>query len=237
MGRLGIMPDDTIPLFRQLNALSGLEIEGIYTHFSVADEDPDFTQSQLNTFRNVIRPLQATTGFRFKYIHACNSAAAFSTPDARFNMIRAGLAMYGLHPSDQVRLPAEFRPALSWKTVIAQVKQLPAGHPVGYGNTYITAQPEQVAVIPVGYGDGFRRAPHHWGEVLVRGQRAPILGRVSMEKTVISVDAIPGVSIGDEVILVGRQGDEVITAEDVAARLGTSNYEVVCSVLARVPRR
>jgi alanine racemase len=151
-------------------------------------------------------------------------------------MVRLGLALYGLHPSPQVRCPPDFRPALAFKTQVAQVKTLPSGSFVSYGNTYQTSGEQRIAVIPVGYADGFRRAPRHWGEVLVRGQRAPIVGRVCMDQTMIDVTAIPGVRQGDEVVLIGEQGKERITAEQVAERLGTINYEVVSEILARVPR-
>jgi alanine racemase len=151
-------------------------------------------------------------------------------------LFRPGIAVYGLHPSADVQLPEGFRPALAWKTQVAQVKELPAGSYVGYGATYRTSGPERIAVIPVGYADGFRRAPQHWGEVLLQGQRAPIVGRVCMDQTMINVTAIPGVRQGDEVVLIGAQGEDRITAEEVAARLGTINYEVVAGILARVPR-
>lgn len=237
MGRLGIMPDDAVTLFRHLGALRHIEIEGIYTHFSAADEDPDYTAYQLDVFKSVYKPLQATTGVKFKYIHAANSAATIAHKEAHFNMVRVGLALYGMHPSDKVRLPEGFSPALTWKTAIAQVKTLPPDHAVGYGNTYTTRREERVGIIPVGYADGFRRAPEHWGEMLVHGVRVPIIGRVSMEKTVVSLAAVPDVAIGDEVVLLGRQGNDIITAEEVAARLGTINYEVVCNILPRMPRR
>lgn len=237
MGRLGVMPDDAVTLFRHLGALRHIEIEGIYTHLSAADEDPDYTAYQLDVFKGVYKPLQATTGVKFKYIHAANSAATIAHKEAHFNMVRVGLALYGLHPSATVRLPEGFSPALTWKTAIAQVKTLPPDHPVGYGNTYTTRRDERVGIIPVGYADGFRRAPNHWGEVLVHGVRVPIIGRVSMEKTVVSLASVPDVAIGDEVVLLGRQGDDIITAEEVAARLGTINYEVVCNILPRMPRR
>jgi alanine racemase len=151
-------------------------------------------------------------------------------------MVRVGLAMYGLVPSPTVPLPPEFRPVLSWKTVVAQVKTLPPNHPVGYGRTYYTQSEERIAILPVGYADGFRRAPNTWREVLVHGQRAAVIGRVSMEKTAINVTAIPGVSVGDEVVLLGQQGDERLTAEAIAKQLGTINYEVVTSILPRIPR-
>ncbi len=235
LGRLGVLPRDAVHLFRHLKALHQLEVEGIYTHFSAADEDPEFTRQQLEVFNQVLRPLQAA-GFKFRYIHASNSPAVLAMPEANFNMVRVGLAMYGLHPSQAVSLPDAYQPVMGWKTVVAQVKTLPAGHHIGYGNTYTTTGSERVAVIPVGYADGFRRSPH-WGEVLIHGQRVPIRGRVSMEKTVVSVDHIPDVTIGDEVVLLGTQGGQRISAEEIAQRLGTINYEVVCSVLPRVPRK
>jgi alanine racemase len=152
-------------------------------------------------------------------------------------MVRVGVALHGLSPSDVVPIPPEFHPVMTWKTVVAQVKTLPPGSPVGYGQTYRTTGEERIAVIPVGYAYGFRRAPQNWGSVLVRGQIAPVVGRVSMEKTTINVTHIPDVNIGDEVVLLGRQGEQVITAEMIGERLGTNNYEVVCNALARIPRR
>jgi alanine racemase len=133
-------------------------------------------------------------------------------------------------------LPVGFRPALSWKTQIAQVKTLSSGSSVSYGNTYYTDRETKVAVIPVGYADGFRRAPRHWGHVLVRGRPAPIIGLVTMDQTMLDVTDIPGARQGDEVVLIGRQGEMAITVEEVAERLGTINYEVVSEILARVPR-
>ncbi|MBC7870005.1 MAG: alanine racemase, partial [Chitinophagaceae bacterium] len=237
MGRLGVMPKDAVAFFRHITALKSLEVEGIFTHFSSADEDPEYTSQQLKTFRDIIRPLQATTGWRFKFSHAANSAAMLAHPESHFNMVRLGLAMYGLQPSETVRLPDGFKPALTWKTVVAQLKTLPPEHPIGYGRMYETRDEERIAVLPIGFGDGFRRAPEDWGQVLIRGRRVPIIGRVSMEKTVVNVDSIPDISVGDEVVLLGRQGNEHITAEEIAARIGTNNYEVLCSILPRIPRR
>jgi Alr-MurF fusion protein len=151
-------------------------------------------------------------------------------------LVRTGIAVYGLDPSPGVRCPPDFRAALAWKTQVAQVKELPEGSYVGYGATYRTSGVERIAVIPVGYADGFRRSPQHWGEVLIRGQRAPIVGRVCMDQTMIDVTRVEGARQGDEVVLIGRQGNDCLSAEEVAARLGTINYEVVSAILARVPR-
>jgi len=236
MGRLGLLPDQVVPFVEEIRTLPGLDLEGIFTHFSVADaEDLEYTRWQLSRFRDVLEQL-AEIGVTFRYVHCANSAGLLRLPEARFNMVRLGLAMYGLQPSSHVALPEGFRPALAWKTTIAQVKTLPPGSYVSYGNTYRTQREETIAVIPVGYADGFRRAPTHWQAVLVRGQRAPIVGRVCMDQTMIAVSHIPNVRVGDEVVLIGRQGEDEITAEEVANWLGTINYEVVSEILARVPR-
>jgi alanine racemase len=235
MTRLGLLPDQVMPFFRSTRNLENLEIEGVFTHFSSSESDRAYTLSQLEVFQALLAPLRAA-GFQFRYIHAANTAAALHIPETRLNMVRVGIGLYGLAPGPEAPLPDDFRPAMAWKTSIALVKTVPPGTFVGYGNTYRTRAHERIAVIPVGYADGFRRAPQHWGAVLVGGQRAPIVGRVSMDMTMINVTNIPGVRIGDEVVLVGKQKDERITADDVAQQLGTISYEVVSTILARVPR-
>jgi alanine racemase len=236
MGRLGLLPEQVVAFVEKICPLRGLDVEGIFTHFSVADEENlDYTVWQLGRFREVLTDLERI-GVTFRAIHCANSAAALRLPDSHFDMVRIGLAMYGLEPSPHVSLPQGSRPALTWKTSVAQVKTLSPGSYVSYGNTYQTTDDETIAVIPVGYADGFRRAPTRWQAVLVRGQRALIVGRVCMDQTMISVDHIPDVRVGDEVVLIGRQGGEEITADQVARWLGTINYEVVSEILARVPR-
>ncbi len=236
MGRLGLLPDQTLDFVLGIRDLPGLVLEGLFTHFSVADEpDLSYTRTQLERFNRVLAELKEV-GVSVPLVHAANSSALLRLPESRFNMVRLGLAMYGLAPSPHVPLPEGLRRVLTWKTSVAQVKRLPPGSFVSYGNTYQTQAEETIAVIPVGYADGFRRGPQHWGEVLIRGERAPIVGRVCMDQTMIQVDHIPGVRVGDEVVLIGSQGEETITAEDVARRLGTINYEVVSVILARVPR-
>jgi alanine racemase len=258
MGRLGLLPDQAAAFVREVAQLPGIEIEGIFTHFSCADSDPAYTHVQLERFLGVIREIgdwrlgnrdwrleiqdsSPTAGSSIRYCHAANSAATLTMPEARLNMVRVGLATYGLSPFAPAPLPPEaqalnLRPALAWKTTLAQVKRLPAGHPVSYGATYHCPTDRLIAVIPVGYADGFRRGPANFGEVLVRGQRAPIVGRVCMDQTMVDVTDIPGARTGDEVVLIGHQGGQAITAEDVAARIGTINYEVVSAILPRVPR-
>ena len=236
MGRLGLLPDQAADFVRQARELPGLELEGVFTHFSSADElDRAYTLAQLAAFREVLRAVEEA-GVSPRWVHAANSAALLTLPESRFNLVRLGIAMYGLDPSPEVGCPPGFRPALSFKTTIAQVKALPAGSAISYGRAYHTAGPARIAVIPVGYADGFRRGPAHWGEVLVRGRRAPLVGRVCMDQTMIDVTAIPDAREGDEVVLIGQQGADRLTAEDVARRLGTINYEVISEILARVPR-
>jgi alanine racemase len=224
-----------LPFALDLQSMPNLVMEGIFTHFSVADGDPAYTRWQIERFESVLEAL-SRAGAGFPLVHAANSAAILTLPESHFSMVRLGIAMYGLQPSSQVRCPPDFRAALAFKTQVAQVKLLPSGSYVSYGNTYQTTGDQRIAVIPVGYADGFRRSPRHWGEVLVRGQRAPVVGRVCMDQTMIDVTGIPNVRQGDEVVLIGEQGGERITAEDVAERLGTINYEVVSEILARVPR-
>jgi alanine racemase len=237
MGRLGLFPEEVLPFLERTWHLPGILWEGIFTHFSVADdpaEDP-YTEEQIRRFTALLEELERA-GYHFPLVHASNSAALLRFPQARFNLVRPGIALYGLAPSVKVPLPPGFRPALRFKTMVAQVRDFPPGSSISYGRTYRTSGRQRIAVLPVGYADGFRRAPHHWGEVLIRGRRAPIVGRVCMDYTMVEVSHIPGVRAGDEVVLIGRQGEEEITVEEVAERLGTINYEVVSQILARVPR-
>lgn len=232
MGRLGILPADMQDLLVQMHNFDHLRTEGIYTHFSVAEEDADFTSQQLQQFERVLRRAQRA-GCHFKYIHASNSAATIGCRAGGFNTIRPGLLLYGLRPSSSLEMIRGLQPAMSWKTIVAQVKTLPANSPVGYGKSYRTRGEETIAVLPVGYADGLRRSPQTWREVLIHGVRAPLAGRVSMEKTTVNVSHIPAVRPGDEVVILGRQGDEEISADEIADWLGTINYEVVTSLSAR----
>jgi alanine racemase len=239
MSRLGIRSEqiaEILQLVQEIHRQPSLELEGIFTHFAKADsEDLSHAHLQLQRFQNVLRVIESE-GLRPPLVHAANSAATFVLPEARFDMVRPGTALYGLDPSSEVRLPEGFQPALSFKTQVAQVKLIPAGEGISYGCTYITEKPTWIAVLPVGYADGFRRAPANWGSVLIHGQEAPLLGRVCMDQSMVDVSRIPGVRVGDEVVLIGEQGAAALSAETVAQRLGTINYEVVAEILARVPR-
>jgi alanine racemase len=235
LGRMGLLPEQVTPFFRSVRNLRNLEIEGIYTHFASADSSTEYTRAQLQVFENCLAPLRAA-GLQFKYIHAANTAATLTMPETHYNMVRPGIGIYGIMPSFGAPLPPDFRPALTWKTTIGIVKTLPKGAYVGYGNTYRTRGTERIAIINVGYADGFRRAPGRWQEVLVHGQRVPVIGRVSMDLSAINVTDVPNVNIGDEVVLIGKQGDEYISVDEVAEWLDTNTYEVVTAIAARVPR-
>ncbi|HEU4785411.1 MAG TPA: alanine racemase, partial [Ktedonobacterales bacterium] len=239
MARLGLRAEDVEGVVRfceEVRSLPGLIFEGIFTHFATADAaDQTYAMRQFDRFERVLAALDARE-LRPPIVHAANSAAALTLPQSRYDMVRPGIAIYGISPSDEVQLPEGFGPALAFKTQVAQVKDIPAGEGISYGATYITAAPTRIAVLPVGYADGFRRAPANWGEVLVRGARAPLVGRVCMDQCMIDVTHIPGVRQGDEVVLIGRQGEDELTADEVARRLGTIAYEVTSELLARVPR-
>ncbi len=239
MTRLGIEPEQAIEFANALRELKHIEVQGAFTHFAVSDETSDFsreyTQQQLAKFNRVVQDFESA-GLNVQYRHTANSPASAYLPEARFNLSRGGILFYGLDPSDEVQRPAGFVPALSFKTYVAQVREVSVGTYVSYGCTFRAARAMRLAVLMVGYGDGFRRKPNY-GEVLVRGKRAPIVGRVCMDQTMIDVTDIPGVTEGDEVVLIGKQGREEISADEVARKLGTNNYETVTTISARVERR
>jgi Alr-MurF fusion protein len=236
MARLGLAPEEALPFLRALQAIAGgLMVEGLYTHLATADSaDERFAREQIGRFQAVLAEVEAA-GLRPLLVHAANSAGLLRFPEARFDMARPGIAIYGLAPSAETPLPPEFRPALSFHTEVAQVRDLPAGASVSYGRAYVTPRAARIATIPVGYADGLRRSPP-WREVLVRGRRAPVVGRITMDYAMLDVTDIPEVRRGDPVVLIGRQGTERIAVEEVAGWLGTIGYEVVSTILPRVPR-
>jgi alanine racemase len=235
MGRLGLLPHQVAGFLRAIE-LPGLKVEGLFTHLATADEaDLSYAKEQVRRFQALLAQLEEEN-LRPPLIHAANTAGLLNLPEAHFDMVRPGVGLYGLPPSMATPLPPGFQPALTFKTTVGQVKTLPPGSPIGYGATYITQKEETIAIIPVGYADGFRRGPRTWREVLIKGRRAPLVGRVSMDQSAIDVTDIPNVRQGDEVVLIGQQGTECITAEEVAENLGTINYEVVSQLLPRVPR-
>ena len=236
MSRYGLMPGEAIDFLLAIQKLPGLYLEGLFTHFATADwADLTHSRGQLGVFTDVIQAARSA-GVEFPVIHAANSAATMRLPEAHFDAVRPGIGLYGLDPSNEWPPVFELRPALALKSLVSRVRQLPAGAGVSYGRTFITQKLTLAALVPVGYGDGYHRILSNRGSVLIRGQRAPILGRVCMDQFVVDVSHIPGVQQDDEVVIVGPQRDERIRAEEVASLAGTINYEVTTSLLPRVAR-
>ena len=210
--------------------------EGIFSHFATADSG-DLTQArhQAELFDNFCAML-TQRGVKIPIRHLDNSAGLMNFPN-HYEMVRSGIVTYGMYPSDEVdRSALALRPALSWHSRVTHVKMLEAGRAVSYGGTFVTDRPTRVATVPVGYADGYRRSLSGSFYVLIRGKRAPILGRVCMDQMMVDVTDIPDVALNDRVVLVGRSADEEITMEQMAQVLGTINYEVVCGISRRVPR-
>jgi alanine racemase len=236
MSRYGLMPDEAVGFLQSIASLPGLTLEGLFTHFATADSaDPSYPRQQLAVF-NDVRATARQAGFEFPLVHAANSAAMMKLPEAHLDAVRPGIAMYGMEPSGEWAPPLEIRPALALKSLVSRVRLLPAGAGVSYGRTHVTSRPTLAALVPVGYGDGFHRMLSNKGSVLIRGRRAPILGRVCMDQFVVDASGIPEVQQDDEVVIVGQQGTARIRAEEVASLAGTINYEVTTSLLPRVAR-
>jgi alanine racemase len=228
MGRIGIFPHDILRFIKRVRILKNVEIEGIFTHFSVADEkDKTYTERQFHKFMEVLTTLEKE-GVRILIKHVGNSATFFDLPHMWLDLVRPGISIYGLFPSIEVQKTIKLIPAHSFKTRIVFLKELSMGESIGYGRTYTTKKRRtKVASLPVGYADGYNRLLSNQGEVLVRGNRVSVIGRVCMDQTMIDVTDLPQVEIGDEVVLWGRQGQEEITVEEIADKIKTINYEVV----------
>jgi alanine racemase len=236
MGRYGLMPGEVLDFLRALERLPGITVQSLFTHFATADwADQTYVRQQLKVFKQVFEDVRLA-GFEVPLVHAANSAATLYLPEAHFTAVRLGLALYGMYPSDEQLPVFDLKPALTLKSTVSRLRELPAGTGVSYGRTYVTQKPTLAALIPVGYGDGYHRSLSNRGAVLIRGQPAPIIGRICMDQFVVDVSLIPGVRQDDEVVIIGRQGQAAIPAEQVAAWAGTINYEVTTSLLSRVVR-
>ena len=232
LNRYGFTLAEALALGDWLRDLSSLEVEGLFTHFASADEpDKGYTLDQYARFRPVAEGL-GWVPIR----HVANTAALLDMPDLSLEMVRPGLGIYGLYPSGVVRRDLGLMPALSLKSRIVRLTALAPGDPVGYGRTWRAARPSFIGLVMCGYADGLPRSLSSRGSALVRGQRAPIVGRVCMDMCMVDVTDVPDVATGDEVVLIGCQGEEEISADDVAELAGTISYEILCGVTARVPR-
>lgn len=214
-----------------------LIIEGLFTHFSTADEkDKDYSKLQMDRYDSFIRLLKQN-GVNIPIKHMCNSAGIIEFDHHRFDMVRAGIIIYGLYPSEEVNKDMiKLIPALEWKAHVINIKNVDAGHGVSYGKTFITKNKTKIATISIGYADGYPRALSSKGRVLIHGQYAPIIGRICMDQMMVDVSHINNIEIEDEVTLVGKDGDNIISVEELANAAGSFNYEFVCGIGKRVPR-
>ncbi|HEX6970728.1 MAG TPA: alanine racemase [Limnochordia bacterium] len=237
MGRLGVPFADAPDLAAEIAALPGIRLEGLYTHLATADEaDDSWMREQLSRFARVEEACRRL-GAAPRWVHALNSAGLLRVPAKKGQMVRAGLSLYGLFPSEVVAVPdrAPLRPAMSWKARVVSTKRVPAGTGISYGLTYATTRETTIAALPVGYADGYSRRLSGRAHVLIRGERFPVVGAICMDQCLVDVGDAP-VAIGDEVVLLGRQGSAVIDADELAEWMGTISYEVLCTIGARVPR-
>ena len=250
MGRLGLLANEIViqkdageAFQRAINdvlaitALPGIEVEGIFTHFANADSrDKGHATTQLSCFIKLLEKLKKRS-FRVKYRHAANSAAIIEMPGSHLDLVRPGIAQYGLWPSGEIdRQRIDLKPVMSIKSRVIHVKDVGDDFAVSYGSTHVTPRPTRIATIPVGYADGYDRILSSRGHMLVNGVRAPIIGRVCMDLTMIDVGHVPGVRLEDEVVLLGSQGEETISADEIAEQVGTINYEIVSSLTSRVQK-
>jgi alanine racemase len=232
MGRVGLVPKEALAYIRRVSRFKNLNLKGIFSHFSCADEfDKTFARKQIEIFERLIRDIEAS-GIKIPKKHIANSAAILDLPESYFDLVRPGIMIYGLYPSNEVSRTFELRPAMTLVTKVIFVKQVPPGCPISYGRAFITQKETTVATLPVGYADGYNRLLSGQGEVLIKGRRVPLMGRICMDMCMVDVSGIKDVRVGDEVILFG-QG---LSVDEIASKIGTINYEVVCGIGKRVPR-
>lgn len=236
MHRGGALPDEALRLISSLENYKNVYFEGIFTHFATSDEkNLSFTHHQLSVFNKLLRSLKEKS-MTPPLIHAANSAATLRLPSTYFDMVRPGIISYGLSPSHDFKLPFTPKPVMSLKTTIAQIKRLKKGETVGYGRTWKAKTETLMALLPIGYADGYSRSLSNNWHVLIKGKKAPLIGRISMDQTVVDITNIKNVKVSDEVVIIGKQGKEEITADDIAKQTGTINYEVVAKIASRVSR-
>jgi alanine racemase len=243
--RQGINKEELIPFIKFIKKYPYLSIEGLSTHFANIEDTTDhsYAQKQLNMFNFCIELLKRK-GIFIPVKHTACTAATILFPETYFDMVRVGIGIYGLWPSKETylscllrgRQPVSLKPILTWKTRIAQIKNVPEGSFIGYGCTYKTTRPTKLAVLPIGYYDGYDRKLSNFSYVLIKGKRAPVRGRVAMNMITVDITDIPGVKLEDEVVLLGEQGNEIISAEYLASLCGTINYEIVTRINPLIPR-
>jgi len=236
MGRLGVSPDELLSLLDDPILQGPLHIEGLMTHLADADgTDGAFTERQLDIFRSMVEQTRHR-GFTVPSLHAANSAAIVRFPDSHFSLVRPGIMLYGYHTLPPSIPAPDLRPVLSLQSTVVQLRNIPRGGTVSYNRTFVAERPTRIAVLPIGYADGYSRRLSHRGSVLIHGRRAPIIGLVCMDMIMIDVTDLPPVQVGETVTLIGHQGEESIWADEVSNWMGTIPYEVLCGIGPRVPR-
>ncbi|MBW2648588.1 MAG: alanine racemase [Deltaproteobacteria bacterium] len=236
MGRGGTIYSDAIAMVRDIVALPGIRVEGIFSHLSVSElKDDEYNSIQWKLFKDVVTELEKE-GIHIPIKHISNSGGVLNFPRFNLDMVRPGIMTYGVYPSSDTAPKADLAPVMSFKTGVVILKDFPAGYSIGYGKSHVTKRPARIATIPVGYGDGYGFIMSNQGQVLIRGKRAPIVGRISMDMCTVDVTHIPECEIGDEVVLMGKQGEEYISAGEIAGKSRTISYEILCALGKRAPR-
>src|SRR3990170_2987380 len=236
MGRLGILPEEAVPFFSELKGLENLRVEALLSHFAESEaEEKEFSHRQLSAFLKAAEEIRGL-GVNPKLLEMANSAALVDFERSALGMVRPGIMLYGSYPAPRLRESIKLKPVMQLKTRILLVKSVPAGFTVSYGRRFTTNRPSLIATLPIGYADGLPRKLGNSGEVLIGGYRAKIAGTVCMDLTMVDVTGVPGVKAGDEAVLIGTQGNETITAEEIADKADTISYEIFCRLSARVPR-
>ncbi|MFN2622528.1 MAG: alanine racemase [Chthoniobacterales bacterium] len=234
MGRMGVPENQSVAAFKKVTALRNLRVHSISTHMPVSNEDESFTRDQLVRFRKLVEQFRAEAPGDYK-AHVLQSAGTLAFNDTPYEIVRAGIMLYGISPLPEFQ--RLLKPVMTWKTRIALIRDMPEGHGISYGRTFITPRPMRVAALSAGYADGYpRQASNRGAAMLVRGKRCPLLGRVTMDLMVVDVSEVPNAAVGDEVVLLGRQGEEEISAAEIAERAGTIHWDVVTRVGSRVRR-
>jgi len=237
MGRLGLSPDIAASFIQEIAQRGRLTVEGLMTHFAEADlEDQTFVQEQIQKFRRVLKDLN-DRGIKIPLSHLANSAAVLHHPTAYFQMVRPGIALYGYAPGTRTSNRSDLKPCLRLVSCIVQVKRVPKGTGISYGRSFVTKRESLIASLPIGYADGYSRRLSNKGQVIIHEQRAPIVGRVCMDMTMVDVTEVPGVRVGDPVVLLGRQGKQTITADEIAQWTDTIPYEVLSVLNPRIARK
>lgn len=235
MGRLGVPLSLWPDFLREVRRFPKIETEGILSHFAMTDEEESFTQSQWRAFQRAIAMAQEL-GISSQYLHMASSATLTAFPGYAAGLVRPGIMLYGSYPSPTFRSLISLKPVMTLKTRIHFLKSVPSGARISYGGTFTTKRESRIATLPIGYADGYSRSLSNHGEVLIHGKRAPVVGKVCMDFIMVDVTEMPRVSVGDEVILIGQQGGEQVTAEEIAGKINSISYEVLCSIGKRVPR-